>query len=65
MDLKNLKPTGNVDKDFLQSNDSSSSGAIDMVNSIIKYTDNAEIKKMAEGELQNQQPEIEQYEKTF
>ena len=40
-------------------------GAIDMVNSIIKYTDNAEIKKMAEGELQNQQPEIDNMKKLF
>ena len=36
-----------------------------MVNSIIKYTDNAEIKKMAERELQNQQPEIDNMKKIF
>ena len=34
-------------------------------NSIIKYTDNAEIKKMAERELQNQQPEIDNMKKIF
>ena len=63
--LENLKPTGNVDKDFLQSMIVHHQGAIDMVNSIIKYTDNAEIKKMAEGELQNQQPEIDNMKKLF
>ena len=63
--LENLKPTGNVDKDFLQSMRVHHQGAIDMVNSIIKYTDNAEIKKMAEGELQNQQPEIDNMKKLF
>ena len=63
--LENLKPTGNVDKDFLQSMIVHHQGAIDMVNSIIKYTDNTEIKKMAEGELQNQQPEIDNMKKLF
>ena len=63
--LENLKPTGNVDKDFLQSMIVHHQGAIGMVNSIIKYTDNAEIKKMAEGELQNQQPEIDNMKKLF
>jgi len=63
--LENLKPTGNVDKDFLQSMIVHHQGEIDMVNSIIKYTDNAEIKKMAEGELQNQQPEIDNMKKLF
>lgn len=63
--LENLKPTGNVDKDFLQSMIVHHQGAIDMVNSIIKYTDNSEIKKMAEGELQNQQPEIDNMKKLF
>ena len=63
--LENLKPTGNVDKDFLQSMIVHHQGAIDMVNSIIKYTDNAEIKKMAAGELQNLQPEIDKMKKLF
>ena len=63
--LENLKPTGNVDKDFLQSMIVHHQGAIGMVNSIIKYTDNAEIKKMAEGELKNQQPEIDNMKKLF
>lgn len=63
--FKTLKPTGNVDKDFLQSMIVHHQGAIGMVNSIIKYTDNAEIKKMAEEELKNQQLEIENMKKLF
>lgn len=63
--FKNLKATGNVDKDFLQSMIVHHQGAIGMVNSIIKYTDNAEIKKIAEEELKNQQPEIDNMKKLF
>ena len=63
--LENLKPTGNVDKDFLQSMIAYHQGAICMINSIIKYTGNAEIKKMSEEELKKQQLEIENMKKLF
>jgi len=62
--LKNLKPTGSVDKDFLQSMIVHNQGTIDMINSIIKYSDNNEIKKSAE-ELKSYQPEIENMKKLF
>lgn len=62
--LENLKPTDNVDKNFLQSMIVYYQGAICMANSIIKYTDNGEIKKIAE-ELKNQQPKIDDMKKLF
>ena len=63
--LENLKPTGNVDKDFLQSMIVHHQGAIDMVNSIIKYTDNAEIKKNGRRRITKSTTWNRQYEKTF
>ena len=44
-EFENIKHTRNVDKDFLQSMIAHHQGAIGMVNSIVKYTDNPEIKK--------------------
>ena len=63
--FENLKPTGNVDQDFLQSMIVHHQGAIDIVNSIIKYTENDEIKKIAQEELKNQQLEIDNMKKIF
>lgn len=63
--FEKLKSTGNIDKDFLQTMIIHHQGAIGMVNAIIKYTDNEDIKKMAEEELKSQQPEIENMKKLF
>lgn len=63
--FEKLKPTGNIDKDFLQTMIVHHQGAIGMVNAIIKYTDNKDVKKMAEEELKSQQPEIENMKKLF
>ena len=60
--LQNLKPTGNVDKNFLQEIIVHNQGTINISNLIIKYTDNNEIKKIAE-ELKNQQPATENLKK--
>lgn len=60
-----LKSTGNIDKDFLQTMIVHNQGAIDMVNVIIKYTDDKDIKKIAEEELKSQKLEIENMKKLF
>ncbi|MBQ3422632.1 MAG: DUF305 domain-containing protein, partial [Romboutsia sp.] len=62
--LQNLKPRGNVDKNFLQEIIVHNQGTINISNLIIKYTDNNEIKKIAE-ELKNQQPATENLKKIF
>lgn len=56
-EFENIKHTRNVDKDFLQSMIAHHQGAIGMVNSIVKYTDNPEIKKSTTWNRE--------YEKTF
>ena len=62
--LQSLKPTGNVDKNFLQEIIVHNQGTINISNLIIKYTNNNEIKKIAE-ELKNQQPETQNLKKIF
>lgn len=54
-----LKPTGNIDKDFLEEMIVHHQGAMNMVKAIQKYSDNNEIKAMAEKESNSQMPEIE------
>ena len=61
--FEKLQPIGSVDKDFLQTMIVHHQGAIGMANSIIKYSDNNEIKNMANEELKSQQPEIENMKK--
>ena len=60
--LQSLKPTGNVDKNFLQEIIVHNQGTINISNLIIKYTNNNEIKKIAE-ELNNQQTETQNLKK--
>lgn len=57
-DLMNLKPTGKIDRDYLQALIIHHKGAIDMYDLIIKYSDNEDIKKMAEEEKEAQKAEI-------
>jgi len=61
--MKNIKSTGNVDKDFLQDMMPHHDGAINMSNSILKYTSNPEVKQMAQNIIKKQTAENKEMSK--
>jgi len=61
--MKNIKSTGNVDKDFLQDMMPHHDGAINMSHSILKYTSNPEVKQMAQNIIKKQTAENKEMSK--
>lgn len=61
--MEDIKPTGSVDKDFLLEMLPHHQGAIDMSGSIMKYTDNAEVKKFAEDTIKKQTADMKEMRK--
>ncbi|MEG0856508.1 MAG: DUF305 domain-containing protein [Terrisporobacter sp.] len=57
-DLMNLKSTEKIDRDYLNALIIHHKGAVDMFDLIIKYSDNEDLKKMAEKEKQELSSEI-------
>lgn len=61
--MESIKPTGSVDKDFLLGMMPHHQGAIDMSCSLLKYTDNADVKKLAEDTIKKQTAENKEMSK--
>ncbi len=61
--MKSIKPTCNVDKNFLLGMIPHHEGAVNMSRSVLKYTDNTEVKRMAENTIKKQAEEIKETEK--
>lgn len=61
--MEDIKPTGNVDKDFLQEMMPHHDGAINMSLNILRYTNNLEVKQMAENIIKKQSTEIREMDK--
>ena len=57
--FESLKPTGDINKDFLQTMIVNKQSTIGMANAVIKYTDNEEVKKIAENEINTKKAEID------
>lgn len=57
-DLMNLKPSGKIDRDYLQALMIHHEGAIKMFDLVVKYSDNEDIKKMVEEEKEAQNLEM-------
>ena len=57
--FESLKPTGDINKDFLQTMIVNKQATIGMANAVIKYTDNEEVKKIAENEINTKKAEID------
>lgn len=58
-----IKPTGNVDKDFLEGMIPHHEGAIEMAKNISKFTDNKAVRKIAGNIEKTQNKEIEEMKK--
>ena len=56
--MQNAKPTGNIDRDFLKEMIPHHEGAVAMARNILNYTDNAELKAIAERIVASQQKQI-------
>ena len=54
-----LKSTGDINKDFLQTMIVNKQATIGMANAVIKYTDNEEVKKIAQNEINTKKAEID------
>lgn len=59
LNFKNLKPTGDINKDFLQTMIIHQEAIIKMANSIIKYTDNVDVKNIAQNDIKSKKANIE------
>ena len=58
MDGMAVKPTGNIDRDFVASMVAHHQGAIDMAVTMLKYGHNEQLKRMAQEIIVDQQQEI-------
>lgn len=58
MSMQNAKPTGNIDKDFLEEMIPHHEGAIKMSQNILKYTQNAELKTILQNIITTQQKQL-------
>lgn len=56
--MEDVKPSGNIDRDFLNQMIPHHEGAVAMSENILKYTANSEVKKLAQGIITNQQKQI-------
>ncbi|WP_455661064.1 DUF305 domain-containing protein [Pradoshia sp.] len=56
--MEAAKPTGNIDKDFLEEMIPHHEGAINMAANILKYTDNNELKAIAQHIIDTQQKQV-------
>lgn len=61
--MEALKPTGNIDKDFLMGMIPHHDGAVNMSRAILRYTNNADVRKMAEETVKKQTAEIKEMNK--
>ncbi|WP_042273905.1 DUF305 domain-containing protein [[Clostridium] dakarense] len=58
-----LELSENIDRNFLQGMIIHHQGAIDIVNAVLKYSDNDDIKAMAKEEAKSQEPQIDEMKK--
>lgn len=63
--FEKLKSTGDINKDFLQTIIIHQQATLEIVNIIIKYTDNVDIKNIVKEEFKSKQLEIENMKKLF
>ena len=57
--FESLKPTGDINKDLLQTMIVHQESTIKMANSIIKYSDNVDVKKIAQNDIVTKKTNIE------
>lgn len=58
--MERIKPTGNIDKDFLEEMLPHHEGAINMASNILKYTNNEEVKAISQKIITDQQPQLKE-----
>ena len=58
MSMQNAKPTGNIDKDFLEEMIPHHEGAIKMSQNILKYTQNQELRAILQNIITTQQKQL-------
>ena len=58
MDAMNIKPTGNVDRDFVAMMVPHHQGAIDMARAQLQYGENEQLRRLAQEIIVTQQQEI-------
>ena len=61
--MQDAKPTGNIDKDFLEEMIPHHVGAIKMAENILKYTQNSELKTIVENIITTQQKQATEMQK--
>ncbi|MFS0783997.1 DUF305 domain-containing protein [Bacillus sp. 1P06AnD] len=61
--MKNVRATGNIDKDFLDGMIPHHEGAIEMAKNILQFTSDPELRKFAAGIIQNQGDQLQEMER--
>lgn len=62
-EFSKIELSGNIDRDFLQGMIVHHQGAIDIVNAILKYSNNDDVKTIAEEEAKSKTPQIAEMKK--